>query len=383
MFFAIVRHAAIAIGLLLSPALPVSAAPADDLALCITADPDTADAAVKDACDRYLASGEGSAAEKSDAYFGRARARDAIGELEAAMEDLGRAIDLHPTAKVYVYRGQNHIGDDNLDAAMADLNTAIRDFDSADAYAIRGEQSFLDTEHEKAISDFNEALKRAPDNADALRLRAKSYTILGRTDEAIAALDALLQAYPNTGGALGDRADLYMKKGEVERAVAEYTAAITVSPKGSFYDRRAAAYVALKQYDKAIADQKVAVTQSPTSAASYIVLGNIYSAAGDAANAEATYKQAYAIAATALYAKTYPVNFSDRGDVFLALKRYNQALADYNSAIYNSPEPAYFYFRRADIYAAMGDTQRAEADRAKAKELDPRRYGDGALPATP
>jgi hypothetical protein len=59
------------------------------------------------------------------------------------------------------------------------------------------------------------------------------------------------------------------------------------------------------------------------------------------------------------------------------MKRYDYALSDVNSAIILAEdEPAYFYEERAKVYDAMGNADKAAADRAAAKQ-----WNDAALAA--
>lgn len=369
MHIGLLRAMPLATVLLAAPVLPAAAGPAEDLATCITADEITFDAAIDDACGRYVESGEGSAAERADAFFGRARSRAAYGDYDAAIEYLGQAIELRPTGDEYVYRGGYRSMNDDDDGAMADFERAAQDFPSADTYLARGQELFFDAQYEKAISDFDAALKFAPDNGDALRLRAKSYAELGRTDDAIAAFDALLAVEPRNSDGLGLRAGLYMAKGDAARAAAEYTEAIAIYPTATeFYSGRAAAYTALRQHDKALEDWKVVVTKSQTSA-NYLDLGRAYAAVGDAGEADGAYQKAMGIAAGSLAQYSYGGFFAQRAEVYLAMNRYYRALADYNSAIVTSTEPANFYLGRAKVYEAMGNATAADADRAKAKQL--------------
>ena len=59
-----------------------------------------------------------------------------------------------------------------------------------------------------------------------------------------------------------------------------------------------------------------------------------------------------------------------RGNTFLSIKKYEEAIADYTKAIELDPKDADAYYNRGGAYKALGKTKEAEADFAKAKELE-------------
>jgi tetratricopeptide (TPR) repeat protein len=364
------RGAIVAAGLLFAAATPALADTASDLASCKTADEITYDADVKDACDRYLGSGEGSAVDQADAYFGRARAHAANGDTDAAIADLDKAIALHPTGDEYIYRGGYREMTDDYDGMMADYDIAVRDFPSADAYASRGLELYFAAEYDKALADFDAALKLDAKQGDALRLRAKTLAELGRRDEAIAAAGAMLEANPQAADAYRLRPVLYMEKGDAAKAVEDYTAAIALFPGAEFHNGRADAYMALGEPAKAVEDIKVLLAEQPQAPSLYTRLGSAYAAAGDTANADAAFDKGLQLANAALAKTGYAADFTIRGRLYVAMKRYDYALSDVNSAIILAEDdPSFFYEERAKVYEAMGNADKATADRATAKQL--------------
>jgi tetratricopeptide (TPR) repeat protein len=360
----------VAAGLLLAAATPALADSASDLASCKTADEITYDADLKAACDRYLSSSEGSAVDQADAYFGRARANAANRDTDAAIADLDEAIALHPTGDEYIYRGGYRDMNGDYDGMMADYDIAVRDFPSADAYSTRGLELYFDAEYEKALADFDAALKLDAKQSDALRLRAKTLAELGRRDEAIAAAGDMLAANPRAADAYRLRPVLYMEKGEPAKALEDYNAAVALFPGYEFHDGRADAYMAVGEPAKAAEDIKVLLAEQPQAPSLYARLGNAYAAAGDTTNADAAFEKGLQLANAALAKTGYTADFTIRARLYLAMKRYDYALSDLNSAIVLAEDdPSYFYEERAKVYEAMGKADKATADRATAKQL--------------
>jgi tetratricopeptide (TPR) repeat protein len=363
------RGAIVAAGLLFAAATPALADTASDLASCKTADELRYDADVRDACDRYLSSGGGNAVDQADAYFGRARANAANGDTDAAIADLDQAIALRPTGEEYIYRGGYREMNDDYDGMMADYDIAVRDFPSADAYASRGVELYFDAEYDKALADFDAALKLDPKQGDALRLRAKTLAELGRRDEAIAAAGAMLEVNPRAADAYRLRPVLYMEKGEAAKAVEDYTAAIALFPGAEFHNGRADAYMALGEPAKAVEDIKVLLAEQQAPSL-YTRLGSAYAAAGDTANADAAFDKGLQLANAALAKTGYAADFAIRARLYVAMKRYDYALSDVNSAIILAEDdPSFFYEERAKVYETMGNADKATADRATAKQL--------------
>jgi len=66
-----------------------------------------------------------------------------------------------------------------------------------------------------------------------------------------------------------------------------------------------------------------------------------------------------------------PRHYRGRATVFLCLKRYDEALADLNSAIEKDPADAWSYLYRGRVYLAKGDRAHAQTDFDRAAKLDP------------
>lgn len=166
-------------------------------------------------------------------YVARAIPHWKKGDLNRALEDYNKAIQLDPKTSVYYkVRGdfyQNQLKD--YDKAVADYATAIKlNPKDVDAYKARGELYESQEKYLEAIKDYQTALKLAPEKLDF------DYNKIG---------------------------DMYKELNDYPRALEYYTKAINqeLDPKYAFADTRAATYLNRAQiymeqedYDKAIAD---------------------------------------------------------------------------------------------------------------------------------
>ena len=111
--------------------------------------------------------------EYADAYGDRGRAKGAKGDYSGALSDLSRAIELDPySALAFVGRGgvRNATGD--FDGAIADTSRAIViNPELAPAYVTRGDARRAKREFDAAVSDFSRAIELAPAFAGAFLKR--------------------------------------------------------------------------------------------------------------------------------------------------------------------------------------------------------------------
>lgn len=191
------------------------------------------------------------------------------------------------------------------------------------------------------LGDLQKALALDPKSSDALATRA--YVLLAKGDysDAVAAYDVAIQAAPAVNSLkLGKAVALY-KEGQTadaNRLFSEQQAqAKTLSDFSSICSAEARAGILL---DQALKDCREATRLSPA------------------------YTQ------------------FDLGLVLLRLGKLDEAVSAFSEVITKDASSAGGYFGRALAYAAKGDTVRADADRAKALELDldtPNRFAEYGL----
>ena len=104
-------------------------------------------------------------ADYLQAYVLRARARRQLGQVQEAIEDLTKAIELRPTAALYIGRGDCRSALDRHPEAIAEFDRAIEmEPKSMTGYHYRGRERFKAGEVEKSIADFDRAIELNPDH---------------------------------------------------------------------------------------------------------------------------------------------------------------------------------------------------------------------------
>jgi tetratricopeptide (TPR) repeat protein len=202
---------------------------------------------------------------------------------------------------------------------------------SAKEHFEKGKVFFDRNDDDTAILEFTEAIKLDPNFSDAFAYRARTYNGNQDYDRALADSNTAIRLNPKNAIAYFARGNAYDGKKDYDRAIADYTQAIRLDPNFTLaYFGRGYAYADKKDYDRATADFTQVIRLDPNNAGAYGLRGSIY------------------------------VEFK---------KDYDRAIADFTHAIRIDPNNANAYNNRGIAYQAKGDTARADADFAKAKEL--------------
>lgn len=159
---------------------------------------------------------------------------DYRGDRARARADFDVAAGLTPIFETFAARGRllRLLGE--RDAALADLNRAVvLGPDQAAAYFARGRAWRQWRDYPRALQDFAKAIELDP-AAIAPRLNyGGTLESLDRTPEAIAIYDALLANRPYPAAAYAARAEARRKLGDMAGAVADGRARVRVAPKSS------------------------------------------------------------------------------------------------------------------------------------------------------
>jgi tetratricopeptide (TPR) repeat protein len=168
-----------------------------------------------------------------------------------------------------------------------------------------------------------------------------------------------------------------LQHGDFQGAVDALTKAIAKDPSnfGAFLNR-GVAYDNLKQYDKALADYDSAIAIVPR-------FGRAFHGRGHVHNELEHYEQAVADYDEALKNADNLVNdalghvvevdkaavYYDRGNALYSLKKLDESVASFTSAIALDGKFAAAYHNRGFVHFELGDKTAACADRSKACEL--------------
>src|ERR1700687_939911 len=185
-------------------------------------------------------------------------------------------------------------------------------------------------------------------------------------DQRIDNCTALIQASPTDAAAYNGRGNAYEDKRDYDQAIADYTQAIRLDPKyAAAYNNRGYAYQDKGNYDQAIADYTQAISLEPKYAQAYNNGGTVYERKKDYARAITDFTQAIALDPklaqafnnrcydSAIIGPLHPPRahcnqslalrpndantLDSRGFVYLKLGQFDNAIADYDTALRINP----------------------------------------------
>ena len=169
----------------------------------------------------------------------------------------------------------------------------------------------------------------------------------------------------NYASAYNNRGLAYAKLKNYSQAISDYDNAIKNNPQHFFaYSNRGLANYYLKNYQQAIEDCTKSIQINRNYSGSYNNRGMAYDEIENYVAAVVDYQKAIELEPT--FAKAY----NNLGWTLANLKNYSQAIDSYNKAIELDPNYALAYRNRARCYKAIGETEKAEADLQRAKELN-------------
>lgn len=331
----------------------------------------------------------------AEGFVQRANARGFNGDVNGAISDFGRAIDLDPKlTSAYYQRGIARLEKGEFDAAIGDLNRAIElSPNTSDYYNDRGLAKLRKGDNDAAIGDFTRAVELDPKNALAYRNRALAKSIKKDPDGALADYNRAIEADPKNAGAFNSRGMIRKAKGDLDGAIADFSSAIGLNDKlaiayknrgdakqakgdasGAKEDLKRAGELAPELMSKEpVADSgsnRATAAASPSPAASgeadhYYASGLKKQNKGDLDGAIADYTRAIELNSK------YTEAFNNRGNVKGAKEDHDGAIADLSRAIELDPKHTISYNNRGAEKMQKGDFDGAITDFNSAIELNP------------
>jgi tetratricopeptide (TPR) repeat protein len=150
--------------------------------------------------------------------------------------------------------------------------------------------------------------------------------------------------------------------GDFKGAAREFSDSISISETPAAYIERGNVYRTLGQPDKALADWKRAIELDPNSATAYAARGTHYRIVGNNAAAMSDLNRSIQIVPNV-------DGFYQRGQVYAALGKFDDAMKDYNQAIELGRGIPFLYMARASARRALGDPEGSLEDQATAMRL--------------
>ena len=210
------------------------------------------------------------------AYYNRGIAKSDKGDLDGAIADYDRAIELNPKyARAYNSRGNAKDDKGDSDGAIADYTQAIK-FDPkyAIAYYNRGIAKAKRGDLDGAVADYTRAIELGSTNPAAYNNRGAEKLKKGDFDGAITDCNRAIELDPEYANAYAIRAYAKDKTGDSDGAMADLGRAIKLNPKdASAYDFRGEIEARKKQYAAAAKDEQKAIELDPKDGRLYSNLG--------------------------------------------------------------------------------------------------------------
>ena len=211
------------------------------------------------------------AKDKAKLYFNRGRDHYAKKDLEGAIQEFSRAIELKTNyADAYNNRGNAYQKQGNLEKAIQDYSEAIKlNINLADVYNNRGNTRQKQGKFQEAIQDYNQVIQLNPNHFHAYYSRGLAYYHQRKFDAAIEDYNQAIQLNPNQGLPYNLRGNARQKKGDLDGAIEDYNRAIKINPNQALsYKNRGQARSEKGDLDGAIEDFQEAIRLNPNYAKS-------------------------------------------------------------------------------------------------------------------
>ncbi|QQV78116.1 tetratricopeptide repeat protein [Sphingomonas aliaeris] len=228
--------------------------------------------------------------EKAEPFTNRAWFLERIYEWRPAIDDIGRAIAIDPTADSHLWRGRLYWSIGEMDKALADMLEARKIDPASDSVIQRLAFLYGDRkEYDKGLAMLDARIEEGgKDKASFMIGKAELLGLSGRTDDALMTIDAAIASKPGDPDLLNSRCWL---KGTMnvmlDTALKDCTKAIALADSAEkVLDSRALVYFRMGQMDDALSDLNAALEQDPSLSASLFMRGVIRKKQGDAKNAE-------------------------------------------------------------------------------------------------
>ncbi len=311
-------------------------------------------------------------------YINKGFVLSKMGNISESIKNFNSAIQINPkNGDFYKARGDYffyHLN--NYSKAIEDYTHAIQlDSTVISYWATRAMVYWTIGKKEEAVTDLNHAYLIDPNDLISISLSATSYFISGMNEFAFQLLQDVMND-PNMNSA--DKAIYYPVRGtfyqdlkDYKNAEIDFTKAIKINPKiAENYQNRADLYYLIEEYDKALRDLNVAIQLSPNN---YIYLYNradlYYHGFNDSLNAISDLKKILSISPSNVDAINFLGNiYEDFGRIDLAIASYELGIALEGTAPFSA---AYCYQNRGNIYAELGENDKAKADFDKAVMINP------------
>ena len=317
----------------------------------------------------------------SHAYYNRALCYKHSEKYHKAIDDNTTAIRLNPSyISAYINRGNCYAKLEQYDHAIYDYDKAI-ELDSSNAmpYINRGNCYGELKQIERAIQDYDKAIELDSNYAVAYNNRGNSYSDLKQHEQAIQDYDKAIELDPNYAFAYYNRGLSYADLKQYERAIQDYDKAIELEPNdAAAYNNRGLSYAGLKQYERAIQDYDKAIELNPNYADAYNCRAFSYAHIEEFDKSISDIEKSLSLRPDDPYAlHTYGFIYLQQEDWSKTIEYFNRSIEYLNKQHAPNNKLKIAYEDRAKAYRALEKFDLAEADEAKAAELEAKQNKKG------
>jgi len=282
--------------------------------------------------------------------------------IEAAINASDHALVLDPNqSQVHVSLGIIYHGTGKIDTAIEELERAIElQPVSDDAYKWLGRCWQRKGEVEKAVNCFHKAIHLRPGFWENYNALGSCYYNFGRYRDAAEQFRRVITFQPDNSEGYSNLGAIYYLLGLYDEAVAMYKRAIEIRPNEESYTNLGTAYFYLGRYEDAIDAYKHATTLNPTEDRHYWNLGDALARLQRFDEANAQFEHAALLLETQL--QVDPNNAKKLGQLALyraKLRRFDEASALVERAIEIEPRNTTLMYKKAAVYALIGNGERA------------------------
>lgn len=244
----------------------------------------------------------------------------------------------------------------------------------ANQYLTRGVTAFANKEYDRAYEIYSEGLTKdfdAANKSKLLRSRGLAAELLKKTDRADADYTAAVELAGNSDpNVYGSRAFFYYNNKQFDRSMSDYTSGARLFPEdGVFPNGQGLALSALGRFDEAIGFFNEAIRLDPTSGVFMLGRAEAYNRSDRPQQALDDYAR---VPALQRLTKNDESRFHvGRGYAFLKLKRYDDAISDFDAAVGIVPSLVNAWKWRALSYERLGNVANACRDYERTLKLDP------------
>jgi len=232
-------------------------------------------AAVEEACARYIQSGQARGKFLASAYYARATSFMFRGDFDRALQEQNEAIRLWPDSPYY--RNQRAA----IYASMGDYTRGLVDAEEAvrlDPKKGMFRESLANLyermkDYDRTLAEIAMAIKLDPKDTRLIAQRCGVYFLKGEYDRALSDCDEAIRRDPKKGGGFGytRRCQIYASKGDFVRALRDCDEEIAQNPQSvSGHTWRGFIYERKGEREKAILNYQLALEISPAGKAIHI-----------------------------------------------------------------------------------------------------------------